>query len=431
VVPRVILIALVALAVGVPAARAAVFVPEYPYRAKEFDIIREGAMFHLFYIRDQRFVSYDSTTVEFGHATSVNLTTWDEADPVLHVRVGQWDNAHMWAPSIVKQGGVYYLFYAAVTNVPGQYASTQRIGVATSPDLWNWTRLDHPIWSCAQVPWTYCDPTTPLGGEFRDPCVIPDPAHAGQSLMFYAARTARDHSAMVIGVAHSNGDLLTWTDAGALWNSASNHTGSELVESPELFLHNGLWYLFYTTNASNAIAFQTAASPTADSSAWSPQVRLADELPEVYTLGWFGLEMYSNLGHDYLLAANSINRSVEIREITWDTPPHFSVKEPTVTDPNAGVAPGAWALGLDRVAARAGGVRLRLTLPATMRADLDVLDLQGRRVRTLIGATLPGGATEIEWDGRDEGGAGAAHGNYCAALRTPAGRRAVRVPLLR
>jgi hypothetical protein len=198
-----------------------------------------------------------------------------------------------------------------------------------------------------------------------------------------------------------------------------------------MFQHNALWYLFYTTNASKAIAFQTAASPTADSSAWSPQARLADEIPEVYTVGWFGAELYSNLGHDYLLAANSLNRSIEIREITWDDSPHFSVKEPMVTDPNAGVAPGAWALGLDRVAARAGGVRLRLTLPAAMHADLDVLDLQGRRVRTLLHATLSTGATEIEWDGRDDGGAGVAHGIYFAALRTPAGRRAVRVPLLR
>src|SRR5262249_48869836 len=154
---------------------------------------------------------------------------------------------------------------------------------------------------CSQASWTYCDPLTPLGGEFRDPCVIPDPAHAGQWLMYYAARTARAHDQMAIGVAHSNGDLLAWSDLGVMWSTATNHTGSELVEPPELFEHNGLWYLFYTTNSSKAIAFETAASPTADSSAWSLQTRLADELPEAYTTGWFGIELFSNLGHDYLL----------------------------------------------------------------------------------------------------------------------------------
>jgi hypothetical protein len=423
--------ALIALAVLAPALHATIYTPGYPIRPKEFDIIREGATFHIFYIRDRLFVPYDSTTVEFGHATSQDLITWEEQDPVLHVRAGEWDNTHVWAPSIVKQGGLYYLFYAGVTYVPGQYAWTQRIGVATSPDLWHWTRLDHPVWSCEQAPWTYCDPQTALGGEFRDPCVIPDPGHAGEWLMYFAARTARAHDQMAIGVAHSSGDLLTWSDAGTLWSTATNHTGSELVESAELFQHNGLWYAFYTTNSAKTIAFQTAASPLADSSAWSLQVRLADELPEVYTTGWFGVELYSNLGHDYLLAANSLNRSVEIREVVWDDPPHFSVKEPVVGNPSAGVAPGSWGLALDRVAAHAGGVRLRLTLPAAMRADLDVIDVQGRRVRSLLGAALPAGATEIEWDGDTDAGGRSAHGVYFALLRTPAGRRTLLLPLLR
>src|SRR5262249_35299878 len=160
---------------------------------------------------------------------------------------------------------------------------------------------------------------------------------------------------------------------------------------------------------------------------WSLQTRLADELPEAYTTGWFGIELFSNLGHDYLLVCNSLNRAIEIREITWDLPPHFSIHEPTVTDPNTGVGPDAKNLALQRIVAQAGGVRLRLTLPAAMRADLDVLDLQGRRVRSLLEAELPAGGTEVEWDGRDDGGSGVSHGVYFVTLRTGAGRRTVRV----
>jgi hypothetical protein len=427
-----------AVAIAVPAAigpapRAAGYLAPYPYRIKEFDVVQSGDTFHFFYIRQSLKEPFDSTTVDLGHATTTNFLAWQEHDSILHVRPDNWDNLHIWAPTIVRRGDVWYLLYGAVTNQPGVYAYHQRIGLAWSTDLFNWNRFDQPVWECADVPWSYCDPSTPAGGEFRDPMVMPDPTEPGRWLMYYAARRPTDPGQMVIGVARSNSAFPTfdWTDLGPMWNTGLIHTGSELVESPEMFEHDGLWYLFYTTNAAQPIAFQTASSPLADSASWSPQMRLHNEVPD--SDGWFGIELFSSYGHDYIAAANSVSRGLTVREIVWDTPPHFHTIEPTVTLPPAGVAPTAPdAIGFERIAGgRLGSVRFRITLPDAMRATLDVLDVQGRRVRSVLDTTLPAGVTEIAWDGAADGARRAPSGVYLARLSTAAGVRVVRVALAR
>lgn len=61
--------------------------------------------------------------------------------------------------------------------------------------------------------------------------------------------------------------------------------------------------------------------------------------------------------------------------------------------------------------------RLLFTLPAAGSATVDVLDLQGRVVRTLHRGELPQGPTSLAWDGRDDAGRSLASGTYLARLR--------------
>lgn len=49
--------------------------------------------------------------------------------------------------------------------------------------------------------------------------------------------------------------------------------------------------------------------------------------------------------------------------------------------------------------------------------ELEVIDLRGRRVRTLLDATLPAGIHDAKWDGRDSAGAAVASGTYIYRLR--------------
>jgi predicted GH43/DUF377 family glycosyl hydrolase len=62
---------------------------------------------------------------------------------------------------------------------------------------------------------------------------------------------------------------------------------------------------------------------------------------------------------------------------------------------------------------------IRFALPAAGTVRLQVLDLQGRVVRTLIDGRRPAGQHQATWDGRDDRGLAAASGTYVYRLTTP------------
>ena len=59
-----------------------------------------------------------------------------------------------------------------------------------------------------------------------------------------------------------------------------------------------------------------------------------------------------------------------------------------------------------------GSTRLHFSLPTAGRVQLEVLGVDGRRVRTLVDGPLPAGNHEAVWDGRDERGQTVAPGLY-------------------
>jgi subtilisin family serine protease len=77
------------------------------------------------------------------------------------------------------------------------------------------------------------------------------------------------------------------------------------------------------------------------------------------------------------------------------------------------------------------GAQLGLYLPRAGEARLQIVDVQGRRVRTLVLGTVAAGSRTIRWDGRDDRGVRAASGVYLASLTGSMGRAVTRVVLLR
>jgi hypothetical protein len=63
------------------------------------------------------------------------------------------------------------------------------------------------------------------------------------------------------------------------------------------------------------------------------------------------------------------------------------------------------------------GVRLVLELPAEGPVELDVLDVQGRRVRTLESSARAAGVHTVIWNGADDSGRAAAAGLYFVRAR--------------
>jgi hypothetical protein len=283
------------------------------------------------------------------------------------------------------------------------------------------------------MPWVLSDSSRFEGCQFRDPFAMPDPYTRGRTLLYYVGTPQADPSQLIVGVAQTT-DMLGFTSIGPMWATGAAHYWG-WCESPHMIQHNGLYYLFTTTNSGHPISFRTATSPFADSSAWSFRYRLYDMAnQDPLSDTWFGSETISIPGHDYLAVLNARGYQVDIYEMLWDlTGPGFALGTPKVGSDTHTIdvpgAPPAANLALS-VVPRTGpgpGVMLRLSLPDASEARVTLYDVGGRRVRTLASGPLPGGETTVAWDGRVDGGANAPAGVYFATLTVPSGRRVARV----
>ncbi len=90
-------------------------------------------------------------------------------------------------------------------------------------------------------------------------------------------------------------------------------------------------------------------------------------------------------------------------------------------------APAALAFALAGANPFRNRMPLRFSLPSGSRVRLEVLDVSGRRVTTLMDRDLPAGTHEASWDARDDAGGVAAPGVYFARLRAGSLTRVLKV----
>jgi len=64
-----------------------------------------------------------------------------------------------------------------------------------------------------------------------------------------------------------------------------------------------------------------------------------------------------------------------------------------------------------------GSSTFKLSLSASTRTRVEVLDLSGRSVITLLDQTVPAGTLDLEWDGRDRDGRSTPPGMYLLRAR--------------
>ncbi|MDM7915929.1 MAG: FlgD immunoglobulin-like domain containing protein [Candidatus Eisenbacteria bacterium] len=76
------------------------------------------------------------------------------------------------------------------------------------------------------------------------------------------------------------------------------------------------------------------------------------------------------------------------------------------------------------------GITLQCHIPEAGPTKLDVFDVQGRRVRTLLDGPMPRGVHSLPWDGRDDGGRQMASGVYLIRLQHDGATRILRFVLL-
>jgi len=304
-----------------PASASVIYWPDYQHRVKDFAIHERDGVWHVFAIYQcvstTLYPDCDNTRRGFIHLVSTDLSHWDQAGFVVPPSGSGWNASDVWAPSIVEQNGVYYMFYTGVNNIEGY--QIQRIGYATSTDLWNWTvPEDNPVLDCSTLSWAYwnVDSTEWNGGDCRDPYVMWDTVER-QWVMFYSARKADDGTISpwivnptVVGVAASN-DLVTWEDRGYLSN-----TIGWASESSHVFLREGTYFLIWTD--SSGLQYATA------SNLYGPYTNHGAISGTFYSqpASEYASEYLSENGHDYLAAIyySGINlQSINISDTTLST----------------------------------------------------------------------------------------------------------------
>jgi hypothetical protein len=402
--------------------------------------------FHIFYIRQNQYLDANNTTKNIGHAVSDTLSGWTIIDTTaIEVRPGRFDAGHVWAPTIVRQGVIYNMFYTGVDAL-----GNQRIGRATSTDLVNWAQGDSVLEvNEVLIPWADPSPDSVYNSamQLRDPFVMEDPEVPGDYVMYYVTVPSDRSPDMVVGVARSHGNLNSWGQAYPLWSTFHRwrNDRSYVVESPHAFLRNGSWWLFSTINGDSVWASANATSPSDTTTAnWSAAQKLWTLVPPLQAANlyfWHATEHLSvpaRIGgelttHEYLAAFNDANVCISITEMRPTSPPYlFSMGCPSVADVGNGpVLAGTPRLVLIGMQPARSKVGLRIDLPARMRVRLSIYDILGRRVWTVADGELPAGGTELWWDGKDASGHAARSGVYFASLAAAGARMSVRVPLIR
>ncbi len=103
-------------------------------------------LWHIFYLKAPKsLVDPDLRHVNatVGHATSTDLTNWTHLETALKPGpIGAWNDRAIWTGSVLNApDGTWRLFFTG-TNKTTEGGYVQRIGVATSADLMEWTQQD-------------------------------------------------------------------------------------------------------------------------------------------------------------------------------------------------------------------------------------------------------------------------------------------------
>jgi len=176
-------------------------------RVADFGTARHNGRDHFFYIErrlKEATPFYPGHEIYFGHASTPDFFTWEVHDPVLVVRPGTWEEAHVWAPVLLPNGNEFIMAYTGLNR----YLS-QNIGLAFSKDLFVWKRWpSNPISPAKGAKWAYW--------REDDICSCRDPdlfRHDGRVWMTYTANTKEGATCIALS---STNDVKKWKDHGPI-----------------------------------------------------------------------------------------------------------------------------------------------------------------------------------------------------------------------
>lgn len=409
-------------------------------------------LFHLVY---QRSGGPQGGETHFGHAWSQDLSTWKVDTNAFAVDTTPWNSQHVWAPSIVQHGPSWLMFYTGVDA-----SDDQRIGYvsAASLDTTNtaWSSARTKVWEAANTSWAVPDPSIYSGiTQFRDPYVMEEPGNTGKLLLFYTAHDSIDFKAnqpgLVVGIARSQtGTINLWDDLGYYPFTRRNTSGINQLEGPHVFPVNGTnsgWRLMFTSGGSPAgeigsttlrffKKFLGSVVTDTVSSHWGSSTVVQTFLGGGNSVfGWSGSdEIHVADNIDYLAgftAWGPTDQGIAISRMAWSDS-NFTLASPSVTSvdeyrsQNAGIK-----LSLSGYAPHSRSVIFLIEAPHSTEARLDLYDVIGRHVKTLLHGNIRAEKALIAWDLSTSAGGTASNGVYFARLAFDGGNRTAKFPIVR
>jgi len=215
--------------------------------------IKKGNEYHLFHLQalpPKDPAKRHNNKVSIGHAVSTDLINWKELPTALKPGEGNaWDNLALWTGSVIEKDGKYYMFYTGRNKDPN-LKWIQKIGVASSDDLINWKKFENnPILEADNKVYEMKNGRNAIGkvGAFRDPSVFQDPRTKKYYMLIAARKKGPDTEYNgCIAIAESD-DLVHWELLPPLINQGIY----DEMEVPQMIIHNDIYYLFFSTHASN------------------------------------------------------------------------------------------------------------------------------------------------------------------------------------
>ena len=179
----------------------------------DFWLVRENDRHHVFYLQAPRALGRPDLRhhrASVGHAVSFDLNDWEVLPDALRPGPpGSWDDLAIWTGSAIAHEGRWHMLYTGVSSA--EDGLVQRIGLAVSDDLIEWTKHPaNPVLEADPRWYDLLDLSRWRDQSWRDPWLF----HCEQDGFVHALITARSRGGSPDGagvVAHARSlDLVRW-----------------------------------------------------------------------------------------------------------------------------------------------------------------------------------------------------------------------------
>lgn len=285
----------------------------------DFSLVRADSLYHIFYHTILPSTPSAANGDTIWHAASPDLRHWEVRGPVLTVTPGAWDQGALWAPCVVRDDDNDRWVMLYTGSDPGM---NQRIGLATSPDLDQWTRVPGPVITPDTTQYTWSS-----AGEwsnFRDPFLYRE---GGLWHVLITALAEKDGTPIGVLYHATSPDLLAWTDVGPLFAN-DGATPARVLESPQYHVIGGWHHLFFGEFYQPGITLVSAADPAG----WTMNNRVLLDSGNAPEINEFdpGIRIFSRIAAHQLPQTTNIGYAVRLD--TLRTQPDGSA--PTVWRPH-------------------------------------------------------------------------------------------------